>query len=285
MVSLLGRDDGSIRGQDKVDTRVRDEIGLELGQIDIEGTIKAERSSEGRNDLSNETVEVGVGRALNVEVATANIIDGLIVDEELNVSVLEEGVGAENGVIGLNDGGGDLRRGIDGETELRLLAVVDGEALQEEGTEAGASATTDGVEHEEALETRAVVGELADAVEAQVDDFLADRVVATSVVVGGILLAGDQLLRVEELAVGARADLVDDGGLKVEEHAAGHVLAGTSLREESVESIITSTDGLITGHLTIRLDTMLQTVELPTSITDLDTCLTDVNGNNLTHID
>jgi hypothetical protein len=44
------------------------------------------------------------------------------------------------------------------------------------------------VEHHEALETGAVVRELSDAVENAVDDLLADRVVATSVVVRGVFL-------------------------------------------------------------------------------------------------
>jgi len=54
--------------------------------------------------------------------------------------------------------------------------VVDREALEEEGAEAGAGAAADGVEGEEALQTGAVVGELADAVEDEVDDLLADGV-------------------------------------------------------------------------------------------------------------
>src|SRR5688572_30316577 len=58
------------------------------------------------------------------------------------------------------------------------------------------------------LETSALIGQLADAVEHDVDDLLANCVVATGVVVGGILLTGDQLLRVEELAVSTRANLI-----------------------------------------------------------------------------
>ena len=45
---------------------------------------------------------------------------------------------------------------------------------------------------------------------------LTDGVVAAGEVVGGILLTGDQLLRVEELAVGTRADLIDHGRLQVD---------------------------------------------------------------------
>ena len=87
--------------------------------------------------------------------------------------------------------------------KLGLLAVVDGQTLEQQRAEARASAATDGVEDEEALQTSAVVRELADTVEAEVDDFLANGVVATSEVVGSVLLAGDhrvekQLGRVQE---------------------------------------------------------------------------------------
>ena len=139
--------------------------------------------------------------------------------------MLEGGVGGEDGVVGLDNGGGDLRGGVDAELELALLAVVDGETLHEEGTETGTGTTTEGVEDEEALETRAVVGDVADLVEDLVNELLADGVVATGVVVRGILLAGDHLLRVEEGAVGAGADLIDDVGLEIAVDGARNVLA------------------------------------------------------------
>jgi len=55
------------------------------------------------------------------------------------------------------------------------------------------------------------------------------------------------------------------------------VFSGTSFTEESVESIITTTDSFIGWHLTIRLDTVFEAEEFPTSVTDLDTGLSDVN--------
>jgi len=81
------------------------------------------------------------------------------------------------------------------------------------------------VEDKETLETRTVVGNVADLVEDLVDELLADSVVATGVVVGCILLASDHLLRVEEGAVGASADLIDDVRLEIAVDGARHVLA------------------------------------------------------------
>ena len=63
------------------------------------------------------------------------------------------------------------------------------------------------------------------------------------------------------------------------------MFAGTSLAEERVEGIVTTTDGLVAGHLTVRLDAMLETVELPTAITDLDAGLADVHRDTLSHDD
>ena len=108
-----------------MDSGVGDEVGLELGNIDVQGTIESEGGSERGDNLSNESVQVGVGGSLDVEVSSADVVHGLVVEHDGDVGVLEEGVGGEHGVVWLNDGSGDLGRRIDGETELGLLAVVD----------------------------------------------------------------------------------------------------------------------------------------------------------------
>jgi hypothetical protein len=50
----------------------------------------------------------------------------------------------------------------------------------------------------------------------------------------GVLLSRDELLGVVELAVGAGADLVDDGRLEVNEHGAGHVCFPEPVSENKV---------------------------------------------------
>ena len=101
------------------------------------------------------------------------------------------------------------------------------------------------MEHEEALETSAVVSELSDSVEAEVNNFLADSVMSSGEVVGGIFFSGDELFGVEELSVGSGSDLIDDGWLEIEEDASGDVLAGSGFGEEGVEGIIATTDSFV----------------------------------------
>ena len=276
MVGLLGRDDGGVGGEHEVDAGVRHQVGLELGDVHVEGAVEPEGCGQGGHDLGYQAVQVGVGWALDVEGAAADIVECLVVVGDRDISVLKQRVHRQNRVVGLGDCCGDLGGRDDRETQLGLLAVVHGEALQQQGAQAGAGAAANGVEDHEALKPCAVVRELADAVEAQVDDLLADGVVPAGEVVGGVLLAGDELLGVEQLAVGAGADLVDHGGLKVDEDASRDVLAGAGLGKEGVEGVVAAADRLVGRHLAIGLDAVLQAVKLPAGVANLDAALAEV---------
>ena len=72
VVGLLGGDDRGVGGQREVDTRVGHQVGLELSQIDVEGTIEAQGGGDGGHDLRNQPVQVGVGRALDVQITPVN---------------------------------------------------------------------------------------------------------------------------------------------------------------------------------------------------------------------
>lgn len=226
LVGGLGSGDNwCVGNQREVDAWVWHQVGLELVQIDVERSVEAERSGDGGDDLSDETVQVLVVGTLDAQVAAANVVDGLVVDHERAVTVLKSGVGGQDGVVWLNNRGSHLRRWVDTELELALLAVVDRQTLHEESTETRASTTAEAVEDKETLETRAVVGNVTDLVQNLVDELLAHGVVATSVVVRGILLASDHQFGVEKAAVGAGADLVDDVWLEIGVDGAWHVLA------------------------------------------------------------
>ena len=79
------------------------------------------------------------------------------------------------------------------------------------------------------------------------------------------------------MTVGARAYFINNGGFQVNKDGPGDVLAGTSLHEEGVEGVISTSEGLVRGHLAIRLDAMLKAVELPAAITNLASGLANVN--------
>jgi hypothetical protein len=127
---FLGGDDRSVRGEHEMNAGVGHQVGLELGDIYVKGTIETKRGCKRRDYLSDEAVEVGVRGTLNVKVATAYVIESLVVKAESAVGVLQKGVGGKNGVIGLHDGRRNLGRRRDSKGELRLASVVHGEPLK-----------------------------------------------------------------------------------------------------------------------------------------------------------
>ncbi len=124
--ALSGRNDRCVTNQGIMDSGVRNQIGLEFIQIDIEGTIESQRRGDGADNLSNQAIQVLERRPGNIKVAAANIVDGFVVNKEGTVAVLNRGVGREDSIVRLDDGGGNARSGVDGEFELGFLAIVGG---------------------------------------------------------------------------------------------------------------------------------------------------------------
>lgn len=96
VISLLSRDDWRVGDQGEVYSGIRHQVGLKLRQIHVQGPIKTQGGSDRGHDLANEPVEVGVCGALDVKVSAANIVDGLIVNHEGTVGVLQSGVGGQD---------------------------------------------------------------------------------------------------------------------------------------------------------------------------------------------
>jgi hypothetical protein len=106
---------------------------------------------------------------------------------------------------------------------------------------------------------------------------------SSSEVVSGIFFTRNKLFWMEELSVGSGSDFINDGWFKIKENRSWDVFTGTGFREKGVESIITSSNGFVRWHLSVRLDTVFKTEEFPTGVTDLDTTLSNVNTNTFSH--
>lgn len=69
------------------------EIGLELSNIDVKGTIESEGGSKGRYNLGDKSVEVSVGWSLDVKGSSADIVDSFVIKHDSDISMLKEGMG------------------------------------------------------------------------------------------------------------------------------------------------------------------------------------------------
>jgi hypothetical protein len=205
---LVGRHDRRVRRQREVDARVRHQVGLVLGQVDVESAVEAQRRRDRRHHLADQPVQVDVVGPLDAELLAADVVDGLVVHHEGAVGVAQSGVRRQDGVVGLHDGGAHLGGRVDHELELALLAELLRQVLHQQRSEAGAGPAAERVEDEEALQAGALLGHLRQLVHHHAYHLLADGVVASRVVIGGVFLARDQLLRMVQLFVLASSHLV-----------------------------------------------------------------------------
>ena len=75
-----------------MDSWVWHQVGLELGNIDVKGTVESEGGSQGGDNLGDESVQVGVGWSLDIKVSSADIINGFVINHNSNIGMLKEGV-------------------------------------------------------------------------------------------------------------------------------------------------------------------------------------------------
>ena len=100
------------------------------------------------DNLVHELVEVGVGRALDVQVTVTDIIDGLLVYPEGIVQVLQGGMGGKDAVTNCF---GHLRGWVDSKLQLGFLATVNGKLLHQQRGEVWASVLLKATEDQETL--------------------------------------------------------------------------------------------------------------------------------------
>jgi hypothetical protein len=99
-----------------------------------------------------------------------------------------------------------------------------------------------------------------DSVQVAVNHLLANGIVTAGIVVGGILLATDEKLGVEELSVATSSDLVNGRRVQVDEEGTGNVFATAGLGEEGfVGAAIEDILG-VRIRATIRPETVLEKV-------------------------
>lgn len=107
-----------------------------------------------------------------------------------------------------------------------------------------------------------LTGDATNAVNDIVDHLLANGVVTTGVVVGGILLTTDQQLGVEEVAVFTSSDLVNGRGVEIDEQRSRNMLAAAGLGEEGLERTRVTNIGSVRVGSTIGAETVLEEVAI-----------------------
>lgn len=89
VVGFFGWNDWGIRRKHEMDSWIWHQIGLELSNVDVECSVESQRSSQRRDDLSNESVQIGVSWSLDVQVSSANVVNGFVVQHNGDIGVFK----------------------------------------------------------------------------------------------------------------------------------------------------------------------------------------------------
>lgn len=150
--------------------------------------------------------------------------------------MLNKLVNGEGGVVGLDNGVGDLGGGNDGEGGHHAVGELLTDLGDEECTHTGTGTTTQGVGDLETLEAVASLGLTADDIDDLVNELGTLSVVTLGPVVTGTGLTEDEVIGAEELAEGTGADSVHGAGLQIDQNGTGNVLVTAGLYYQKKET-------------------------------------------------
>ena len=227
-------------------------------------------------------IKITIGWGGELEGSEADIVEGLVINAHNLIGVLDELMDGKGGVVGLNNGVGDLGGGHDGEGGHDSVGVFFTDLGDEEGTHAGAGTTTEGVGDLEALEAIATLSLLTDDVEDGVDELGTFGVVTLGPVVTGTGLTEDEVVGSEELSEGTSTDGVHGTGLEIHKDGAGHVTATSGFVVVDVDSL-----ELEVGVTVVRtggVNTVFVGDNFPEFGTNLVSALAGLDVNDFSHL-
>merc|ERR1719345_515856 len=280
---LLGASGGK-RGEsshEEMESGEGDQVDGEFPEIRVELTGESEAASHTGEGGGDEMVEITVGGGGELEGPEADIVEGLVVDAHNLIGVLNELMHGEGGVVGLNDGVGDLGGWHDGEGAHNSVGVFLTDLGDKEGSHSRSGTSTKRVGDLESLEAIASLSFLADNIEDGIDELGSFGVMSLGPVVTGTGLSEDEVVGTEELTERSSADGVHGTGLEIHEDGAGDVTATGGLVVVDVDAL-----ELEVGISVVRaggVNSMFVGDNLPELGTDLVTALTTLDMNDFTH--
>ena len=226
-------------------------------------------------------VEITIGGGGELEGSEADIVEGLVINAHNLISVFDELMDGESGVVRLNDGVGHLGGRHDGEGAHDSVGVLLSDLGDQESSHTGAGTTTERVGDLEALEAVAAFSFLSNDVENGVDQLGTLGVVALSPVVTGARLAEHEVVGSEELTEGASSDGVHSSGLEIHKDGSGNVSSTSGFVVVNVDSLELEVGVAVVG--TGGVDAVFVGDDLPELSADLVTALTTLDVNDFSH--
>ena len=105
------RGEWSKSGHEEMETGEGNHVDSQLPEISVELAREAKASGDSGHGQGNQMVQISVGGSGELECAEADVVQSFVVNAEGLVGVFNQLVDREGGIVGLNNGVGDLGRG------------------------------------------------------------------------------------------------------------------------------------------------------------------------------
>jgi hypothetical protein len=267
--------------EEEVETWEWDEIDTKFAKVGVELTREAEAAGDARHACRAQMVEVAICWGGELEGTEADVVQGLVVKAHALISVLDQLVHGQSGVVRLDHSIRHLWRWHDGEGKHHTVWVLLTNLGDEEGSHTSTCTTTERVAELEALQAIAGLGLLTHNIEHGVDQLGTLGVVALCPIVTSTSLAEHEVVRAEELTEWAGTNRVHGTRLEVHKDGTRHVAATGGLIVVHVDAFQLEVG--VTVVCTGRVDAVLIGDHLPEFGTDLVTALSSLNVNELAH--
>ena len=93
-----------------MNTGIGHQVGLEFSEINVQGPVESQRGRDRRHNLADQSVQIGIRGSFDVQITTANVVNGFVVDHESAVGVFQGRVSGQNGIVRLNHSSGHLKQ-------------------------------------------------------------------------------------------------------------------------------------------------------------------------------
>lgn len=222
---------GSEADHEEVETREGHHVDSKLAEVRVQLAGETQRNRDAGHDGRHQVVEVAIGGVGQLQRAHADVVESLVVNTEGLVGVLDELVDGKGGVVGLDDGVGDLWRRNDGESGHHAVGELLTDLGDQQSTHTSTSTTTQRVGDLETLEAVAALSLTTNDIQDLVDQFSALGVVTLGPVVASTGLAENEVVGTEQLTERTGTDGVHGTGLEIDEDGARNILVAGSLHK------------------------------------------------------
>jgi hypothetical protein len=215
---------------EEMETREGNHVDSQLAEIGVELSRESKTGGDTGHDGGDQVVQVTVGRSVELERTHANIVQGLVIDTEGLVRVLDQLMDGEGGVVRLNNGVGNLGGGNDRESCHHAVWELLTDLGDQQRTHTSTGTTTERVGDLETLEAVTSLSLTTNNIEDLVNKLSTLSVMTLRPVVTSTRLAEDKVVGSEKLSERSSTDSVHGTWLEIDENGTRNILVTGSLQ-------------------------------------------------------